>query len=323
MPPQGLSSEDLRQRALVGTLKRGDNGHGETDPIAQALSMKRQIVAGKIMDQAVTETDAETIRAENERLKAEIEHEQLQETRESKGKTDQWQEYIFAQMKTLQDQLAETQRALNQQQTEALQERLSLLTNEIERMQEERRQGPVNPVTTATETIQQARALLETIGPTPGTPPPVSGEDPTLVAWQLRAKLDHERWLAERADRHEERVEELRERARIDQQRLEMERTHLEKQDRFFTETAPKLVEVFAPLVQRIVGAQGAAAAAPVTAMPSLAAGVKAEKCACGNVMFFRQEQGLVICQRCGAEYQLGDAPSAQEGPAEDGGSIA
>jgi len=284
-------------------------------------------VAGKIMDSAVSETDAETIRAENERLKAEIEREQLKETRDSKGKPDQWQEYIFEQMKRLQDQLTETQRALSQQQAEALHERLNLLTSEIERLQTSNSQ-PTNPLDTVTQTVQQAQALVEMLQPK-SMPPPVSTvDDPTLRAWELRATHEHERWQAERQDRHEERLAEIADQNRIARERLEMERQHLETQGRFFRETAPKIVEVFTPIMQKIVGQMGtastpAAVATAAQVMPSVAPGVMSESCqACGNTMLFRPEQGTVICQRCGSEYTLGAAepPPAPQSDQEQGG---
>ncbi len=315
-----LGMEDLRKQAQIMTVRRNDNGHADPDPIQEAIRVRKQLVGNRIMEQAVAESETEAIKADNERLKAEIEREQLQEQKQSRSASDKWVEYILEEQKRLQERLAETERALSQQQAEALQERLSLLQAEIERLQQQPSQ-PQSSMEMARNAVAEARALIEALGPTQSTPPPPITNDPALEAWTLRANLDQERWRVTTELQHQEKLAEIQARNAIEKQRLEMEREHYNKVDRFLTDTAPRVIEIFGPLIQKIIVATPGPVAAPgamAQAVAPPAPNVPVLKCAqCQGVTFFASPQGALICSTCGAEYKF-NGEAQPEPPTEE-----
>lgn len=319
MSSGNMGMADLRKQAQVLSIRRNDNGHGSPDPIQEALQVRKQLVGNKLMEQAVNEADTEAIKAQNERLKAEIEAEQLREQKESRTAGDKYVEYIMGEMKELREQLSETQRALNEQQTQAIAERYTLLKSEIERLQQQPREQ-TNPYVAAAQTIQEARNLINAIAPTSELPPPVPATDPAIDAWMVKANHEQERWRVTNELAHRERLSEIEGKLNIERERLEIERAHYEKVDRFISDTAPKVVEIFAPIIHKIVlntPAPPAAFAAMPQATPQATPQVPVMRCQqCPGTTFYASQQGGLICTQCGTEYQIGaEAPPAPAEP--------
>jgi hypothetical protein len=232
-------------------------------------------------------------------------------------------------MGKLQDTLADTQKAMSEQQMGALQERLTMLATELERTRTERPE-PVSATATAKQSIQDARELLELLAPPQAPPPPpVKGGDAQLQAWMLRAQLDQKRWEADREDRHTETMARLELERDTKRAELEIQAAHDLRMSRFFDETAPKLIDVGQRLLDSFVN-NNAATAAPVgsvAATPQAAAQVKVPagyesgNCVqCQHAIFYKVEWGEVVCQTCGAVYTLtvDEAPSAAGGRPSD-----
>jgi len=329
LPEEGLSSADLRQRAQVTTLRRnGNNGSSPIDPIREVLETRKQMTAAALLDQSVTQANTASLQAENDRLKVEIEGQKLLDERNGKSGDGEWREYMFSQLQKTQDQLQETQKALSEQQTKALADRLEMLTGELARLQSERQESP-SMVARLREAIDESKALLEVITPV-STPPPSMVADPTLSAWELRARYDQERWTKEREDKLNERLATLQSEATIREAQLQIEREHGERMDRFMSETMPKVVEIGSQILARLLPAGGAAqvaapavaaSAVPLPSAEGLPAGVEAMTCqACGSRILYRPGYPVVMCANCGAEYTRQPEPGDSQTQEEDGG---
>jgi len=316
MAGQGLGSEDFRRRASIPTLSRSPNGHSNPDPIAEARSIRRELIADKIIDQATSETDADAMEAKNRALKAEIEFEQLKEARHGGGASDKYLELMMAQMADVQHALADTQRQLSEQQLSALQERINIITAELQRVSESKPEV-VNPYKAAAETIEQATHLFEMIHPKVDAPVATpKGVDSTVVAWETAKRYEHDRWLAERADRHEENLMKIKGELDIAREKLALERQSAQTKDRFFETYGPKAMEYLGPMLEKVLGAvqggagAGAGMASNAMAQAQLPEGVEVQPCSqCGQPIFFRPEFGGVICSRCGAQYDFSQPP--------------
>jgi len=269
--------------------------------------MQRKMAAQQLINQSVSQTGAEAIRAENERLKAEIEQTKLKSEQQTPPQADQWQAYLLSQMEKLQGALGDTQKALSEQQIGALEERMALLAAELERTRTERPEA-VNPVTTAKQSIQDARELLELLAPTQTPPPPVSG-DAHLQAWTMKAQLEQKRWELDREDKHAETMARLELERDTKRAELDLKDQHYQRMDRFFSETAPKLLEVGQRLLDGLMqrpAATAGTAAPTVAAQVQAPAGYESGTCVqCQNPIFYKPEWGEVVCQKCGAVYSL------------------
>lgn len=318
MASQGLSSQDLRQRAQVLTLKRnGSTFAAPVDPIEDAMRIRRQMAAAKLLDLSLSDTSAEAIEAENRRLKAEIEQAKLKAEVQAPSATanGEWQQYIMANLEKVQDELANTQKALTEQQMGALNERIGILAGELQRVQSER-QETANPIQSAKQMISEAQELVALITPAvpeaPPAPPP-GGNSIAVTAYLKRLELDQERWRAAREDEISIKRAQLELDREMRSKELEVKVARDQRMDRFFSETAPKLISVGEQLLSRLLQA-GGEAALPVVAAPAVAPQVMpalevppdylSGACPkCGNVMFYREHWPEVICQRCGALF--------------------
>jgi len=280
--------------------------------------LQRKMTAQKLIERSLSETSAEAIKAENERMKAEIEQTKLKAEQQTAPQADHWQSYILTQMEKLQGALTDTQKQLTEQQTGALQERLSMLATELERTRPERREA-VNPLLSAKQSIEEAKALMELLAPSQ-TPPPAAGSgDQHLHAWTLRAQFDQRRWEAEREDKHSEAMARLEMERDLKHSELAMKAEHYQRLDRFFNDTAPKLIEVGQRLLDNFVtprqaGANTAAAASQVQPPEGYESGACVQ---CENTILYKPEWGEVVCQRCGAIYKLsqeGSGPEPEQG---------
>lgn len=318
--------KEFGQRIATPTIRRNGVPH-QLDPIDEAIDVGKRIAAQKMIQQSVSTVETDTMRAENEKLKAEIENQQLREAKQgqSGGGANQWQEYLMSQLTALQTQVAEAQKANAEAQMAVLNERSAMLRSEIDRLRGEKPEAS-NPFATAREAIEQARALVEVITPATTPPPPTAG-NAELEAWRIRAQNDHELRMAELEFRKEEKQRELA----LNQQRLDRELALQEKsndlRDRFFTDTMPKLMNGIKDILGNFaskgapVSEAGVAEVTPIRpdvvipAAAPLAPGIESINCqACGAEIRYRKEWKRVTCNQCCAEY--GDVPEAPATPA-------
>jgi len=330
----GLSSADFREqfqrRAAAGTLKRNGTS-AVADPLEEALKIKKQLLGDKIIAHSVADAEAEALKTQNELLKAQIEQEQLKEVREQQrtgraGTNDEWVQYILKQLEGTQAQLSETQRALSAQQLDMLNERIALLQQELGRQTAERNQPPQSTMSLVKTSVEEAKALIEMFSPPSREPvaPAPQGDDGAVMAWVRRAELEHQRYMAEREDRHAERIRELELAHETQVRDIAAKEQHYQRVDRFLSETAPKVVDILGRFVEHMTrGGAGAPAAAYAATEPAPAVraasapnGALTMSCVqCGTMIMYREGWPGVICNGCGAEYGS-NAPADEQGGA-------
>lgn len=308
----GLSSADFRSQAQARTLVRNGNGSHAIDPVDDALAVNRKLVAQRMLEQSVAQRDTEAIKAENERLKALAEQEELRRQQNPAANSDPWRDFMMNQLQVTQQALNDTQNRLSEQQSTLLQERVAMLQGELEHMRGERPEA-VDPLTTARASIESARAIMDLV--TPATPPPSpTGEDGTLQAWILRARLDHEERMAEREERREDRRTDFDLKLQVEKERLALERERNQRMDRFLTDTAPRLLSVGENILARLMGTPGAAAP-PVAAAQFVPDGFEAAQCqTCGADIHYQPNWPGVGCPKCGSYYSLADEHPSSDG---------
>jgi len=290
----------------------------------EALAFDRKLAAQSLMRRSVGEINTAAIEADNARLKAEIEQTKLRAEAQGGGNESggKWQEYLLGQMEKVQGQLADTQRALTDQQMAAFGERMEILQGELQRVHEQRGEAP-NPTALVKQSILDARELMELVNPSPSAiPPPAETESPQLRAWSLKAKLDQERWQAEREDRRAIEMAKIDMERQVKEAELNLKAENERRKDKFFTDTAPKILEVGERFLNQFMSQSPAAApsiaqAASVRPQIAVPPGAIAEQCEqCGQTIIYRPEWGSAICQFCGATYGAGSSASEQ-GPSE------
>lgn len=316
----GLSAKDFNQQAGVSVLRRTGVAAKEPDPLDQAMEINRKMAANRMIQQSVAQADTEALKAQNERLMAEIENQKLRQATSPEASVAPWQQFLMEQMAQLQGQLQDANQRLSDQSQELLQERLSMVSQELERL---RTTGgePVDPIAQTIATIKNMRELNDLLVPQVESPALPMVEDPTLRAWEIRMRQDDLRWQAEREDRKEEMRAAREAELELRRQELEIKQQHGARMDRFMTDTAPKLLDLGTQLLQRLIGPMPTAApmavaeVAPVRA--SIApAGVQVAQCAqCGADIHYRMEWKTAGCLECGAVYELQDDGSEAAAP--------
>jgi len=311
MADQGLTSQDLRLRAQVQTLRKSDNGHHEDqDPMDLALRTSRQMAAQKLIERSASEATTAAIEAENARIEAQIKQRQLVEQSQTQPQGATWQEYIIGQVGKLEEQLADTRQKLGEQQIEALERREELLKNELQRLEAARAEQPTGTAAVKQQ-IEDAKSIVEMITSPPAPPLPSSGPEATLQAWLTRTQLEQRRWELERQDRRDEALAKLELEKLKQSEELTLRREQEARRERFFTEAGPKLLALGEKLLTAFAargGPGGEVGVVPVSAetAPTAPAGASVAECPqCHNHLYYRPSWGEVICQRCGAAYRL------------------
>lgn len=322
---EGNTSNDITRQSQVLTLKRNGNGYREPDPLDEALQARRKILGAKLMDQTVASTEADALKQENERLKAQIEHEQLQEQTSQAKAGSPWADFMMGQMQHLQGQLMDMNQRLADKDAELYKERFDMLQNELARLRE---QGgvQVDPMEDLGARVEQTLAIAERLRP----PAPIAekapaADDPHLLAWMKRADHDHEL-----------RMEELRESREVRREELVLKRQEISEKDarerdrdaqmlKFYTDTAPKALELGQKVIEiwmqhttvavsAVVPSVEAAAApvvAPAVAQPPPGA-VIGQCSGCGATIVYMPDWPGVGCAACGRYYEnTPDAPPA------------
>lgn len=315
---------DLRM-SQVQTLRRNGNGnHGEVDPLAQSINDQRRVLAAKSYERMSEDMDSSALEARNKKLTLEIEREELiAKTRGGTKQNDVWQEYLLDQLKTVQSQLADTQRALSEQQLNVLTDRMEMLAGELARVQQQPQpdQGRAPSLREQIQESLDTYALLRPETPEPQVQQPATNLleikrlDAQLKGWELRTQIEADQRKRDEERQHAIRLAELElERDKINKQ-LDIERDHKERMDRFYTDTAPKIIDVITPILSQMSamwanGAAAAAAAGPVV-MPQVASvitippGFQSSACdKCGNIMIYNPSWGEAFCNQCGAHYK-------------------
>jgi hypothetical protein len=294
---------------------RNPNGQeAPKDPVEEALSVKRKVLGSRIIEQTVAEADTQALEAENKRLEQEIRREQLRAERQPQSApSDQYMQLLTDQLNKLQDRLDDANMRASEAEKTVLGQRLDMITAEMQRLQSQQPEK-VDMVSQMRDNLETARALLEFFNPVSDPPPPAEpkGDSPELTAWMMRQKFEQQRWETERADRHAlamAQIEVDRE-DRTEKRRIEEDRS--KRMDRFLTDTAPKVVEVAAQVLQAFTNGKGlpmgvGAVAPQVAQEPQVAPGLQKAECeSCHNVMVFNPTLPEVMCNMCGAVYQLG-----------------
>lgn len=296
-------------------LKRNGNGHQDIDPITEVLHDRRKIAAAKLMDQTVASAETEALEAQNKRLQAEIDHQHLLEQTNQSKPGNPWTEYMMGQMQSLQGQLMDMNQRAAERDRELYEERMKMLQEELVRLKE---QGSVevDPMDTTMQTIERSLALADKIRP----PAPVvekgpASDDPHLMAWMKKADQEHELRMEEIRESRELRREELRlKQEQIDREDAR-EREKQQQMLRFYTDNAPKALEVIQTLVGvwtkstqvtvASVAPQVAADAAPTASVAQPPPGGMVGQCrSCGAVIVYMPNWPGVGCSNCGAYYQ-------------------
>ena len=316
MADQGMNASDLLRQSQVGTLKKNGTA-AKDDPIAEAFTIRKNLLGQRIMEQSVTEMETATIRAENERLNALIEQQKLQQSQQpEKPNTDQWQEYLLGQMERLREQLATAQQEAQAAQQALLQQRLDILMAEMNRLQqqpkEEQPQAPIDPVEQVSREIARAKALLAEV--TPPTPAPTLAYDPQLEKWKLATQAE---------DRERERQFQ-REQWKLDQS-LQLQREELmhriaredqeaQARNAFWEKTAPEATKIFVQFAQAWISRNPTAPGVAPSVAPAVAPeprqaaqpppGIQTMQCSqCGGVIPYKVGMREIICPGCYAVY--------------------
>lgn len=317
--------EDLRSQAQVRMISKNGNGHTpQLDDMDQTLQTIRKVSAAQMLQKTVNDLGTAATQAEIEKLRAEIEKDKLLAEAKAPAQQTDIQALLMGQIEKLQGQVYEAQKTLSEQQAAFLQSRLDQMTAQIQALQENKPE-PVNAMLATKQSLQEAMELADMVRPqaAPAPEPIANTADATrLHAWTLSKQLEHERWKIERADRSAESQAKLDLDREVRLKELEIKAQEQEQKDRFFSQTAPKALEIGEGLLKQWIQAtqqlpvQAAPMAAPrpQVAPPQGTETVTCEKCH-GTAFYFAPKSGALICQTCGDSYQVSGSPDPEPGP--------
>lgn len=334
----GLSSADFRAQAAVNGLRRQPGVPSAADPLDQILADARKASAIKLMNQQDKSMEVELLKADNQRLEAEITHQKLLEERGGPtGTTNPHLDFLYRQLENVQGRLDQAQQHAQVAQAAVLEDRMKMLQDELARV----KATPVevrDELESSITTLEKALALADRVRPAPTLVD--RGPDPGLERFLATLEADREarRFEAEERRRNQEidlqlkREALAREEARLDKQAA--------SQERFLTDTVPKLLQLGQQLMETLTArlGQGSQApvpvvagavradaapsvgevyAAPVPSRPSapLPAGASQMTCqVCQAQIIYREGAPEVFCSTCGSVYSSGPLPD--DGPA-------
>ena len=218
-------------------------------------------------------------------------------------------------------------------------DRMEMLTRELNRIQEAQSAPPPSAIDQVAQALQTVQAveefrakLLPVQTPQPQAPAHPMVDPNAIKLYEIRQDFEYKRWDAERADRHEERMEQIRLAHALEEKRLKLEEAAAAQSERFVNQTLPQLAALAQQALEKVTGQDfgtagavggggggGGGAAAQVRAQvdPSrLPPDVHQDACpGCGTVFFWKESFGGAVCPGCGAVYATGDDGSGQ--PAE------
>lgn len=333
MADSGPSVADIRKQVTVDSLRRAPGNTAMPDPMDEAYTIAKKRAAISSLNQITSGGDAEALRAENDRLEAQIARHQLEEKLAELKRPepdDKWQTWLMSQVQELQGQISQMRQEQNEAMQAALQERLHIMEGELSRLQE--RSPAESPLVAAKTQIDAALALVEYVRPPSKDVPPPGGDHTSLElrAWEKRVEIDQERWRAEREDRHRERLAEIEADRQLREQELGMSQRRADQVERAITTTLPRLIDLGEQFMTRWAGVRpaGPAAAPSVAAyaVPSVPPGCKSGPCqvqGCGYPIVYREAWPSVQCPACGAQYNLTPDEPAPEAHGQVPGSYA
>lgn len=316
-PDKGMA--ELRAKAAVTTMGRNGAVPVEIDPLAQVLRDKRAMAASKLIDQSIAESDTAAIKADNERLKAQIESQQLREATTHRGADAEWREYMLTEVTALRERLEEQRVKESELQQTLLNEKLALLSGELERLRDNK-VAPTDPFAMVNTAIEQAEAIMTRVKPQGDGRPTGPQFDPALEKWKITAELEREKRQMERAEKTEDRRIEYELKRWESEERLKVERERTALQDRVLTDALPRIIDIaqrfLTSFTQQPTGAVAGPDVAPASVPSAAQSQPQAESSAplppnvqqmscqnCGARILYREAFGGVICSRCGAEY--------------------
>ncbi len=308
MNKTGLSSADLRSRSGIGTVRR-TSGAGMEDDLDKALLIEKKMAASRLIRRSVAETEADEIKAQADALEQKLRLQNIEGQLKGSG-GNEFLVQLMDEVKDLKGQIAEQREAMTNQQIEALQGSLNAMAEELNNL----RGGQGSMVQTVKEQIQEAKELVGLITP-PEVTAPAGSEDRALAAYMVRSKLEEKQLDLkgkqieyEREDRMVIAREEIASKERIAQDELRLKEQHFQQQDRFLTDTVPKLLPLVEKIATAISSKSGNAQASPMVLPLALPEGVEVATCQqCGTAIYYRQGMTRVICPnpQCLAEYEL------------------
>lgn len=288
------------------TARRNPTAAGE-DAIQEALRVDKELTANRIMRRSVSELEVDDLKAKTDKGRLQVELQNI--TAQLKGDD---RETLLGQVVTeIQDikrQLSEQHEAMTTKELTDMKEAMGALATAVEGM----KGVQVSTMQSIKQGVQDASELLDLIRPPSTVPVSTGGEDRTLEAYRLRTSLDEKKldlesrkleW--ERQDRKEIAQMEIDSKERIAQRELELKQEHFNQQDRFLTETVPKLIPLGEKAISALGNKAGGAQAAPMAQLPD---GVLTATCQqCGVAIYYREGTTHVVCQNpnCLAEYNL------------------
>lgn len=313
----GLSSADLRARSGVGLARRNPAAGGE-DAIQEALRVDKELTANRIMRRSVSELEVDDLKAQTDKGRLQVELQNI--TAQLKGEDrDVFLGQVVSEIQDIKRQISEQRESMTTKELTDMKEAMGALVKEIEGL----RGGQASTVQSIIGAIQEATELLDIIRPPSTALVPSGSEDRTLEAYRLRTSFDEKKldlearklqW--EREDRLEIARAEIDSKEAIAREDLRLKEIHYQQQDRFLTETVPKLIPLGEKAISALGSKVGEAQVAPMVQLPD---GVMSATCQqCGVAIYYREGTTHVVCQNpnCLAEYNLkggDDEPPASE----------
>jgi len=254
-----MSSADFTKQAAIGTMTRGPVERPPADPIAEALEARRQMAGYHMLDQAASESSAAATRAETERIKAEAEQRQAQAEAQGGGAVSEQLKFLYHQLETLQERYDEARAAQNEAVTAALNERMVMLQEELK---EARKGAAADPLGMAIHTIDQTTTLMDKLRPPMPEVQRFPAVDVALEKWKLATEFEREKMRLDYQERAASKAAELALQREVKQAEIEAINRKAEMEQRFFTDTVPKIMDMGQRILTAITQGGGAAQAA-------------------------------------------------------------
>jgi len=313
---------------LGATLRRRPPELRPPDPIDEALDVDRKLVAQKMMRTSVASMEAEQLAAENTRLKAQIENQQLKEAVERPAQGDAWSKLVMEELRESRAALDQTKQELQSERTGQIIERMNMLSAELERLRTQPQEPPPRAIVQLKAAFEEARETLALVAPDTTAPPVVQDAGGLYLK---RLDYDQERWRETHQADREVALARAGNELTIAQLEIEIKQRRADNMDRFINETAPKLLDLGRQFLEQMWARPGAAAgegAAPasmaVRPQVVIPPGAKGTPCpSCGALIIYDLTMTTVYCSNCASQHDVGPDEADEQKPAVEGESTA
>lgn len=295
---------------------RQDGDGARADPVQDAMDMRREMVASKILEQTTHEAEADAAARISEiqtrRLEAEAKAEEakarLAQLRQGTQQPQQQQTsdmmvLISEMLDTLKGQNQALQERMNTMQDQVLNSQIQTLQGEITALKQEiiaRAAGPTDAnVQTLASRIEEVKQAKEALDPFFGQVPQLAqvGGDINSLLLMQRISSENERWLAEfRAGQEDRRWS-----RELEWARFEAEKSRSQSIASALNRIAPTIAKMADQVVASPAGSQAASASTP-TSLPCQAEG-------CSGMVNIVPGQEIAQCQVCNQQYQIRNTP--------------